>query len=107
MDEFSHAGNSVVFAQTSWLHPMQVILEDLTNVYEAITSKLSNSLLLSPKEIATTLNGRPIYGNYDNSLHTTYGYEIESPTTVSEDDLIDAAGKHVNQQSVTDLLINA
>ena len=53
------------------------------------------------------MNGRPIYGDYDRSLHTLYEYEIDSPTAVPEADLIDAAGKHVNQQSVTDLLINA
>ena len=40
-------------------------------------------------------------------MHTPYADEIESPTTVPESDMIDAAGKHVNQQSVTDFLINA
>ena len=53
------------------------------------------------------MNGRPIYGDYDRSLHTPYEYEIESPTAVPEADLIDAEGKHVNQQSVTNFLINA
>ena len=31
---------------------------------------------------------------------------IKSPTTVPEAELIDSVGKHVNQQSVTDFLIN-
>ena len=69
--------------------------------------KLASSNASQIKETATTLNGRPIYGDYDRSLHTLYEYEIDSPTAVPEADLIDAAGKHVNQQSVTDLLINA
>ena len=39
-------------------------------------------------------------------LHTTYKDEIEYPTTVTEADMIDAVGKHVNQQSVPDFMIN-
>ena len=53
------------------------------------------------------MNGIPIYGDYDHSLHTTYEDEIESPTTVPGSDLIDAVGKHVNKQSVTDFMISA
>ena len=73
---------------------------------DAITAKLGDSFLLPPKATATTLNGRPIH-DYDHSVHTPYEDELESPMTVPEADLIDATGKHVNQQSVTDLLINA
>ena len=43
----------------------------------------------------------------DHSLHTTYESESETSTTVPEADLIYAAGNHLNQQSVTDLFINA
>ena len=53
------------------------------------------------------MNGRPIHGDYYHYLHTSDEDEIEYPTTEPEADLIDAAGKHVNQKPVTDLLINA
>ena len=73
---------------------------------DAITSKLGDSFSLPPKATATTLNGRPIH-DYDHSVHTPYEDELESPMTVPEADIIDATSKHINQQSVTDLLINA
>ena len=44
---------------------------------------------------------------FDHSLYNPYEGESEPSKTVPEADLIDAAGKHLNQQSVTDLLINA
>ena len=50
--------------------------------YYSVTANLGNSFLLPPKETAITLNGRPIYGDYDHVLHTPYEYEIKSPTTV-------------------------
>ena len=84
---------------------MQVRKRD--HFYEAITAKLGNYFLFPPKETSTTLNGRPIYGDYDHSLNNTYEDEIESPATVHEADLIDAAGNHFTQQSVMDFLINA
>ena len=40
-------------------------------------------------------------------MHTPYEYDIDYPKTVPEADLIDAAGKHVNKNSVTDFIINA
>ena len=48
----------------------------------------------------------PVKGFY-HSLHIPYESESEPSTIVPEAYLIDAAGKHLNQQSVTDLLINA
>ena len=53
------------------------------------------------------MNGRPIYGDYNHSLHTSYEDDIEYPTTVPESDLIDSSVKHVNEQKVTYFLINA
>ena len=52
------------------------------------------------------MNGLPIH-DYDHSVYTPYEDDLESPMTVPEADLIDATGKHFNQQSMTDLLINA
>ena len=59
-----------------------------------------------PKETAVEVDNCPVK-EFDHSLHTTYESESETSTTVPEADLIDAAGKHLNQQSVTDLFINA
>ena len=53
------------------------------------------------------MNERPIHLDYNHLLYIRYEDEIESPTAVPEAELIDAAGKHVNQQLVTDLLINS
>ena len=74
--------------------------------YYSVTANLGNSFLLPPEETAITLNGRPIYGDYEHSLHTSYEDEIEFLSTGPKSDMIDAAGMYVNQQSVTDFLIN-
>ena len=35
---------------------------------EAITAKIGNSFSFPPKDTATTLNGCPIYGDYEHSF---------------------------------------
>ena len=70
-----------------------------------ITAKLNNSFSSPPKETAVEVENCPVK-EFDHSLHTPYESELEPSTTVPEADLIDAAGKNLNQKSVTDLLIN-
>ena len=45
--------------------------------------------------------------DFDPFDFTPYESEVEAPATVPEADIIDAAGKPINQQSVADLLLNA
>ena len=71
-----------------------------------ITTKLGNSFSPPPKETAVEVDDCPIK-EFDHSLHTPYEGESDPSRTIHEADLIDAAGKHLNQKSVTDLLINA
>ena len=70
-----------------------------------ITAKLGNSFLSPPKETAVEVDNFPVK-EFDQSLHTPYESESKPSKTVPEADLIDASGKNLNQQSVTDLLIN-
>ena len=59
-----------------------------------------------PIETAVEVDDCPIK-ELDRSLHNSYESESDPSTTVPEADLIYAAGNHLNQQSVTDFLIDS
>jgi hypothetical protein len=45
--------------------------------------------------------------DFDRTIFTPYEDEVEVPAVMPEADMTDASGKPINQQSMTDLLINA
>ena len=54
-------------------------------------------------ETAVEVDDCPIK-ELDRSLHNSYESESDPSTTVPEADLIDATGKNLNQQSVTEMV---
>jgi hypothetical protein len=84
---------------------------------DAIRDKIGDSMVLGPGEYTDSslvhsleehANGDPTSVlDFDPDEFVPYEDEVEAPASMPQADMTDASGKPINQQSMTDLLINA